>query len=137
MKRNLLLLFCIVMLPRIFLVSLRAQERTGQYFMDTNALAATCRVAVRRMDDPNNSSVEDGKTSVACFQYVEGVLDAFEATKSSGLIGKANRLCIPSDVLSGQAVRVLMKYTDDHPEILNTAAATSVWSAMHAVFPCK
>jgi hypothetical protein len=35
-----------------------------------------------------------------------------------------------------QAVRVFLKYADNHPEDLHYPAANVVWLAMHDAFPC-
>lgn len=72
-----------------------------------------------------------------CLRYIEGVLDAFEAASQWNWVPKAEAVCVPADVKGDQAVRVFMKYADNHPEQLNRAAPSVLWSAMHDAFPCK
>ena len=47
------------------------------------------------------------------------------------------RVCIPEGVQSAQAVAVISKFLNDHPERLHQPATWLLWDAFKAAFPCK
>jgi hypothetical protein len=111
----------------------------GEYFYTTTKLAKVCRAEIRAADEMDNrgkSNASDLMDGLACLNYVQGVLDAFEAASKWNWAPKGEAVCIPPDVKGDQAVRIFMKYADNHPEELNKAAPSVLWSAMHSVFPC-
>jgi len=47
------------------------------------------------------------------------------------------RACFPDGVPYGQAVRIVSKYLNDHPEMLQKNLTFLVIAAFHEAFPCK
>lgn len=83
-----------------------------------------------QFDRPDACSVPNG--------YIQGALDTFEFERVTvSEKPEAQSICVPSDVKSEQAIRVFMKYSDDHPEELHKGAPLVVWEAMHQAFPCS
>lgn len=113
-----------------------AQSEDSTYYETTDTLAKECRTAIRTSDALKTSTAPDMIEGMACIGYVKGVLDAFEAARKWDWTPKAESVCVPADVKGDQAVRVFLKYADNHPEELNKAAPAVLWSAMHGAFPC-
>jgi hypothetical protein len=44
--------------------------------------------------------------------------------------------CLPQGVTTGQALKVLVKYMDDHPEQLHEKTAWVAAKALHEAWPC-
>jgi hypothetical protein len=97
--------------------------------MTTDRLSTGCRIAIRTWSEQNPNSI-DLMLAQICNGYLQGAIDTFEFERASG------SLCIPNEVKSEQAIRVFMKYSDDHPEELHKAAPVVVLEAMRQAFPC-
>lgn len=69
-----------------------------------------------------------------CISYISGILDTliFDNT-----VLKIRLFCIPKDITSDQAIRVIVKYLEDHPEQLNDPAIILVLTAFKTYFPCN
>jgi len=78
-----------------------------------NELKKTC--------DASDSTFQDG----FCFGYVAGV---FENVKS--------KICFPIGVSHSQAVLVVKKYLQDHPERLHQDASGLIVAPLQMAFPC-
>jgi hypothetical protein len=75
--------------------------------------------------------------------FVMGVLDA-DASAVLGFdreTGKAfdlqKSICLPPDVIAGQAKDVVCKYLEDHPENRHYSAANIVLTAAYFAWPCQ
>ena len=60
-----------------------------------------------------------------CAGYVNGVWDV------------SDKICTPKGSTLGQAIRVVLKYLNDHPERLHEHMAELVVDALRAAWPCK
>lgn len=75
---------------------------------------------------------------VACASYLSGFVDA-----QSMLVGirgglKAPIFCLPSQGVSNEElVRVYVKWSTDHPELLHESARVVVLIALRDAFPCQ
>ena len=67
----------------------------------------------------------------ACRAYVSGVSDA-----SQGKTWDGGEYCLPDKIIIGQAVKVVTKYLNDHPEKLHYSASSLVHDAFLEAFPC-
>jgi Rap1a immunity proteins len=47
------------------------------------------------------------------------------------------RSCPPDGVISGQAVRVVVRYMETHPAVLNESFLSIVLTALHEAWPCR
>jgi len=62
----------------------------------------------------------------------------FQATinLSNGL-AEPYRFCAPKGVANGQAIRVFLKYLNEHPEVTHNDAGTLAVRAFKAAWPCQ
>ena len=70
----------------------------------------------------------------ACGSYIEGVVDAISADK----IAHPNDVffCVPKEATEEQFARIILKYSDNHPEKLHLSAVVLVIEALTSAFPC-
>lgn len=72
-----------------------------------------------------------------CLGYIRAVSDAIQSSVNSEA-GVPALFCIPGGeggVTSGQVVKVVIKYLEDHPQDLHKDAAGLVMNALAAAFP--
>jgi hypothetical protein len=106
-----------------------------------NSLFGACGYAIASTDGtpkpPSSNETEAG----FCVGYVGGMLDGFRIWRKTNvearLLTAPTAPCIPDDVTYGQAVRVVSKYMNDHPEILNEHSSFVVLLAFQQAWPCK
>jgi hypothetical protein len=100
---------------------------------DTNSfrsLVSGCQ-KVERFQDPQNiakAEFVDFIEAGGCLGYIEALHDA-----STFIPG----FCIPRGVVTGDLVKIILKYAADHPEMLHESKATGAIVAIAAAFPCK
>lgn len=89
----------------------------------------------------------------ACKQFIkeEGDFDAFHAGKCTGLVRgvsdtvffyrsilkKDEMFCEPDSITNGQRARIVVKYLEDNPKLLNQRDVALVWRALMDAYPCK
>ncbi|MFV3283168.1 Rap1a/Tai family immunity protein [Pseudomonas sp. NY15356] len=86
-----------------------------------------------------------------CKEFIkDGSFDALLAGECTGLIrGVAStvyfysgdlkndeKFCMPDDVTNGQVARIVIKYLEDNPKILNRPDMALVWEALIDAYPC-
>ena len=91
------------------------------------------RYAVVNAVEQSNLHIND---SDLCVRYVEGAMDAYDTMQGLSWSNPSKWICAPDNMQVEQAVRVFLKYADNHPEDLHYPAANVVWLAMHDAFPC-
>ena len=96
-----------------------AQETTS-----ANYVMAGCRIAVGPVEGFANADQPSALSAGVCLGIVEG-------------IRSASGLCVPDEVVLGQAVLVIMKYIDERPERLHERFSLLTREALQATFPCK
>jgi hypothetical protein len=106
-------------------------QDSGGFYKTSDMLSAGCRIAIRTWSGQNPNSI-DQLIAQSCVGYIQGSIDAFEFERIRG----SENICVPDDVKGEQAIRVFMKYSDEHPEELHKGAPLVVWEAMHQAFPC-
>jgi len=76
-----------------------------------------------------------GETAkLLCAAYINGFMDGI-AMQS---INNRRYICWPKDGLSAfQAVRIVVKWLEDHPKNLNKSGRSEVMLALEDAFPCK
>ena len=98
--------------------------RADGFYETSDMLSAGCRIAIRTWSEQNPNSI-DLLLAQSCNGYMQGALDTFEFEKVTGSQKfEAQSVCVPYDLKSEQAIRVFMKYSDDHPEELHYSAPT-------------
>ena len=115
----------------VFAMPVFAQQRKDLYYGPTgDKLVSKCR---------NITVLEPGKKGNAveltrCMDYITGVIDgAMMATDKNPSGFPA---CIPEKASVGEFARIVMKYSDEHPEYKQKVASTVVLAAMQNAFPC-
>lgn len=106
------------------------------FSMLADTLADSCRVSARIDDGGATAPVKDIIIAERCVGYLMGVLDGFEMVRATKEMDPAHTICMPDGVKGPQAVRIFLKYINDHPEVLNKSAPAVVWLAMHQAYPC-
>lgn len=107
------------------------------HFVDGEQLATQCRVYIRIVEGTLQSPTKGNLVDAGkCSAYVQGVVDTIQNLRQSPLIPKRTLFCPPDEITGDEAVRITIKYLDDHPEDLHYAASSNVWTALHNVFPC-
>src|SRR5450432_200654 len=86
-----------------------------------NFLIESCRISI-------NSSAQNTYEG-----WRSGVCDGL----ISGVIYASSTICHDPDVTLGQAVRVVEKYLQDHPEKLHLSNTKLTVEALTQAFPCK
>lgn len=119
-------------------------------FGTAERLVDSCRkvanLDVSNMAAPSKEQYEIG----LCSGFVMGVVDAetyrievFRSLGQKDLNPQAFRIltaqteCIPSSATVIQLAKVIVKYGDDHPNELHTAAIDFLHGALMSAFPCK
>jgi hypothetical protein len=101
-------------------------QMTPSATTDGNYLLGSCRASVQAMDNPNlHQDLLDAWRSGLCDGIVRGVW-AFSPS-----------VCAPQEATAGQAIRIVYKYLQDHPEQLHMTDTKLVGMALAQVFPCK
>lgn len=105
----------------------------GWYGIDGNDLLTKCKAAVDAMD---GRGVSDKGMTVApeCLAFVGGFLDGIGASEKGD---PQHILCFPEGVKLGQAVRVVERWLDEHPEKLHQTASACLFQALHSTFGCR
>jgi len=93
-------------------------------------------MAVDRMDPATGTvPVKDAQGIGLCFGYLSVVVDVHNVLNVESPNGGS--YCIPENASITQLAKVVLKYGDDHPEILNQPAIGLVGFAFVQSFPCK
>jgi len=77
---------------------------------------------------------EDGDRWEECQEYILGVMDGVNLAANGRF---PLPYCLPKQIDSGQLIRVVRRYLNNHPEDLYYAAASEVTAALKNAFPCN
>ncbi|EKT4466791.1 hypothetical protein QEL93_002193 [Pseudomonas putida] len=100
-----------------------------------------------------NAAEQDGNELLSnCKQFIsdDRGFNAFQAGECTGLIrGVSNtvyfysevlksddKFCVPDGVKNGQLARIVVKYLEDNPKILNDPDIALIWKALMDAYPC-
>jgi hypothetical protein len=73
--------------------------------------------------------------TLSCARYIDGIMDMQAVV--IGWKGPAF-FCLPSSGISvDQAIKIFVKWANEHPEELHKTARMSVLVALNSVFPCQ
>lgn len=91
--------------------------------------------------EKSESREYDSFSTGYCLGVIQGTWDAlFVASARVAAIGQESllKMCPPEENISGdQAVRIVVKYLEDHPEELHIPLTYLVHRAFVAAFPCN
>ncbi|WP_027921738.1 Rap1a/Tai family immunity protein [Pseudomonas sp. URMO17WK12:I12] len=99
---------------------------------DGNLLLGQCQQYIKSADPESNYNRADAGM---CIGYLQGVQNTFDFLNDE--IKSGTRLCIPENVTNGQMARIVVRFLEDNPRLLNGGRTGLVWLAIKDAFPCK
>jgi hypothetical protein len=100
---------------------------------DGNLLLKHCNVAIRFVDAPTSVTSQEAESGMYCMGLVRGIVDTVMLFKNRVSPG---RPCLTTEIKTSQAVRIVVKYLNDHPEQLHHDDSLLVVVALKTAFPC-
>lgn len=98
---------------------------------DGNELLGQCQQYVKAADKEAYSQID----AASCTGFIQGVANTVLFFDES--IKKEDKFCIPDSVTNGQLGRIVVKFLQDHPKMLNEPRVSLVWLALNDAYPCK
>ena len=71
-----------------------------------------------------------------CVRYIMGIHDDQDTLLKRSFLDEPY-FCVPDSAISGQLVKVVTNYLNEHPERLHLSAGSTVSSALRDAFPCS
>lgn len=96
---------------------------------DGNELLSDCKQFLKEGRD------FDGFQAGKCVGLVRGVSNTVYFYRN--VLSKDEMFCEPNGVTNGQRVRIVVKYLEDNPKLLNEPDIVLVWRASMDAYPCK
>ncbi|MGA9802939.1 MAG: Rap1a/Tai family immunity protein [Terriglobales bacterium] len=132
-----LMLFCFGLLLCITPAHAGVLEHdNGWGGMDGNDLLPLCQAQIEFLDGKTLSPSRTVDAS-ECMFYIEGFLDGFWARDNAPIPNTTTVLCYPEGVNTGQMIRVITKWLQDHPARLHEPAWSCIFAAAHDAFACR
>jgi Rap1a immunity proteins len=107
---------------------------------DGNLLLKHCNVAIRFVDAPTSVTSQEAESGMYCMGLVRGIVDTVMLWQESDKAFKnrvsPGRPCLTTEIKTSQAVRIVVKYLNDHPEQLHHDDSLLVVVALKTAFPC-
>jgi len=108
---------------------------------DGNALLKNCNTALNALDGKISATKGEAAFCAGiCFGKIGGVVDAGKIinvfAESRGR-NKQDVYCVPDDISTAQATRVVVKYLEEHSEDLHLRDTALIVTALKEAFPCK
>lgn len=97
--------------------------------LDGNGLLLQCQALIRSMESQGPDTYDSGH----CMGVVQAVTDMLVLYQNQ----LPKKFCVPHDITYGQGVRIVVKYLQDHPSLLNNHDSVLVLSAYNDAFGCK
>lgn len=105
-----------------------AEEQTGS----GNEFLVQCQHAIEGI---NSSNYRHPLDVGICFGTISTVISMSIFYNSS--VTNDLRICLPDNVNTGQATRIVVKFLQDRPELLNQERSVLTWMALINSYPCK
>ena len=102
---------------------------------DGNQLLTSCKTFLKAIDgaaSPNDNQFHAGQ----CIGKVSGVRATMAMYTQSSAVRNDLQACFPKGVNDGQGVRVVVKFLEDNPRVLNEDGNSLIMVALLAAFPC-
>lgn len=91
--------------------------------------------ATLKLQDIDNPTPEDHARSVGCLSYLEGIKQMLYEQEP---FAQERNICFPDTGISnGQAARIVVNFSEEHPEKLQEYKLDLVLEAFAHAFPCK
>lgn len=100
---------------------------------DGNRLLGACQAVVKYMDGDKSTNSYD-------FGYCVGIVEATEGSLIilDEALSRDYKTCFPSDPTSnGQKARIVVKFLQENPALLNKPATYLAMLAYKSAYPCK
>jgi hypothetical protein len=115
--------------------SFQVSASTTSDISSTESLVSNCRVVVATENDnyakaPTADSMFAGGV---CMGYIDGLRTGLQLLKATN---PNARVCIPQEVSISELARVLVKWADQHPELLHKIKVSGALAAWGEAFPC-
>lgn len=98
---------------------------------DGNELLSNCRAVINALDNQTGLRPENSYGGGLCVGVVKAV----------GVLGRDlpadMRSCVPEEVATSQAIRVVLRWLQDHPSMLHHDEVFLANAALQEVYPCK
>lgn len=108
--------------------------QSGQY-LTGGAILPKCKVFLASLDGQNITASQENEAQ-ECVGYLEGTFDTEAVIRATKGNDAPHNVCQPSEMTLGQLVRVFVKYSDAHPEMLHLPGALLLHNALVLSFPC-
>ena len=105
----------------------------GNKYLDGNILLSQCKIALEDKD-PTLENLSDWASGMMCTAYLRGINDLNSLHQEANL---KTYFCLPDGMKHNQSIRVVVKFLEDHPEILHAPAMALIVGAYAKAFPCK
>lgn len=92
-------------------------------------LAHDCRT-YQRWVNSGALQAEEALDATQCLEYIKGATDGFTYSSLHGWIQPSDSICVPQGFEGKQAVLIVLKWLDNHPEKLHLKASGLVWEAL-------
>jgi hypothetical protein len=96
---------------------------------DGNQLLLQCQTLIRAMESQGPANYDTGH----CMGVVQAVTDMLVLYQDK----LPSKFCVPSNVTYGQGVRIVAKYLQENPKLLNNQDTVLVLAAYSDAYPCK
>lgn len=96
-----------------------------------NELLVQCQNAIKGI---NSGVFNDPYDTGVCFGTVSAVMGMATFYKTS--VASDIRICIPDNVTTGQGARIVVKFLQGRPELLNEERSVLTWMALMNSYPC-
>jgi hypothetical protein len=115
-----------LLLCSLLLSGLAFAQQTGNEFLQECAAI-----------EKSSTTDTDKLKSTFCAGYVSGVLDGIMVGSGLNHDHEPEPFCMPSEVTTGQAVRVVLKFIRDHPADAHHTSRILIFEAMRENYPCS
>ena len=106
---------------------------------DGNELLKACKAMEYFINEGDLKKDGDLSRISFCYGILEGVRDTmFILSRGEAGLNKKLRVCFPEGgITNGQAVRIVVKYLEEHPEDLHKHEVALLMAAYFDAYPCK
>lgn len=127
-------------LPANLGLALASQETAQDQNMAGVGLLRDCNDAMQLFDNPGSNPTASYASAGMCMGYLRGFIAGHISTESfyqARFHFSSSLICLPKEWTTDQAVRIVVKWLNDHPERLHLNEGVLVMQAFQEAFPCK
>jgi hypothetical protein len=102
----------------------------ASYGQTGDNLQKNCRAALALSNGQAANLYDAG----ICTGTVKGAMDMAASYKKAA---DANMICFPEGVTTGQNIKIVMEYLENHPQELQKRQGSLIYVALRDAFPCR